>query len=150
MRNFWFASLLLLLMMSGCRVHTLDDGAYDFTLGEILRDDCGLAATAGAVPPGGTLRTEGNLTNFALTQPELRLIGTYRYSVEELTMDGSLSNYSTVLRGQECLVDTVAFHLDATTVDASSFTGAMSINYEARQPDACTCRFWFKFSAKRK
>lgn len=146
MKNLCLAGLLLL--SAGCRDHTLDDGPYTFTLGEILRDDCG-QATGGSVVTGGTLRTEGNLVSMQLTSPDLRLVGTYRSGVEQLTMDGSLSNYSAVLRGRECLLDTVSFHLDGTTVDASSFEGAMSINYEARQPDECVCKFWFKFSARR-
>lgn len=138
-----------LVLLGGCRVHTLDDGPYTFTLGEILRDDCALAASGGVVP-GGTLRTEGHLVSLALDEPELRLVGTYRSGLEEMTLDGSLSNSSRTLRGRECLVDNVTFHLDTVTTSQSTFTGAMSVNYEARQPDECTCRFWFKLDAARR
>jgi hypothetical protein len=138
----------LLLLTAGCRVHTLEDAPYTFTLGEVLRDDCGLATTGGVVP-GGTLRTEGNQVSLALRSPDLRLVGMYLDSDERFTMDGSLSNYTTVLRGQECLLDTVAFHLDATDTSATTFDGTMSINYAARAADRCVCQFWFKFSATR-
>lgn len=143
-RLFWLSAVLLL---SGCRVHTLDDGVYAFVTGEILRDDCGLAGTG--VLGTATLRTEGNLVTLSLGQPDLRLVGTYRFSTEEMTLDGTLSNYPATLRGRECLVDTVNFHVDTVTTSNTSFTGAMSINYEARQPDECVCRFWFKFTANR-
>lgn len=141
--------LLAVLVLGGCRVHTLDDGPYTFTLGEILRDDCSLAGGGGVVP-GGTLRTEGHLVSIALDDPDLRLVGTYRSGLEEMTLDGSLSNYSRNLRGRECLLDTVSFHLDTVTTNDSAFTGAMSVNYEARQPDECTCRFWFKLNATKR
>lgn len=147
--RFFLVLFLTLLSGAGCRVHTLDDGPYAFTLGEILRDDCALAAGGGVVT-GGTLRTEGHLVSFSLDEPELRLVGTYRSGLEEMTLDGSLSNYSRTLRGRECLVDVVTFHLDTVTTNEGAFTGAMSINYEARQPDECTCRFWFKLDAARR
>jgi hypothetical protein len=105
-------------------------------------------ADAGVLGPA-TLRTEGNEVSLTLTKPELRLVGIYRYSVEEMTLDGTLTNSSTVLAGRECLLDTVDFHLDTVTTNASSFTGAMSINYNARQPDQCTCKFWFKLAGQR-
>jgi hypothetical protein len=143
----WLSGVLLSLLASGCRIHTLDDGLYALAQTEILRDDCGLA-DAGVLGPA-TLRTEGNEVSLTLTKPELRLVGIYRYSVEEMTLDGTLTNSSTVLAGRECLLDTVDFHLDTVTTNASSFTGAMSINYNARQPDQCTCKFWFKLAGQR-
>lgn len=143
----WRSGALLLLLTSGCRVHPLDDGVYSLVPGEILRDDCGLA-DAGVLGTA-TLRTEGNEVSLSLSRPELRLVGIYRYSVEEMTLDGTLTNYSAVLRGRDCLLDTVDFHVDTVTTNASSFTGALSINYNARQPDECACKFWFKFAAQR-
>lgn len=141
--------LVVLASMSACRDHLLDDGPYAFSVTEVLRDDCGLATSGTAVVSGGTLRSEGNLVQFSLTQPELRLVGTYLSSVEQMTLDGSISNYSAVLRGRECLLDTVSFHLDTTTLSDTRFEGAMSISYEARQPDECVCRYWFKLAGQK-
>lgn len=141
----WSLAIALVVLLGGCRVHTLEDGPYTFTLGEVLRDDCGLAASGLSLT--GTLRTEGHLVSLALADPDLRLVGTYRSGLEEITMDGSLSNYTKVLRGRECVLDSVTYHLDGATDAARSFDGAMSINYETRQPDECFCRFWFKFTA---
>ena len=142
MRLFWVSVVLLL---SACRVHTLEDGPYAFVPTEILRDDCALAGQG--VIGAATLRTEGNLVNLTLAKPELRLVGTYRFSVEEMTLDGTLTNFQAVLRGRECLLDTVNFHVDTVTSSPTSFSGSMSINYEARQPDECVCKYWFKFDA---
>lgn len=147
MRISWLSVVSLSLLASACRIHTLDDGVYGLAQTEILRDDCGLA-DAGVLGTA-TLRTEGNEVSLTLSRPELRLVGIYRYSVEEMTLDGTLTNYSAVVHGQECLLDTVDFHVDTLTTDPSNFTGAMSINYNARQPDACTCKFWFKFAGQR-
>ena len=146
LRNYWLLSALLLLG-SGCRIHTLDDGLYSFVATEVLRDDCSLDGTG--VIGTATLRTEGNEVSLSLAKPELRLVGTYRFSVEEMTLDGTLSNYEAVLRSRTCLLDTVNFHVDTVTTSATGFTGAMSINYEARQPDECVCKYWFKFTATR-
>lgn len=137
----------LLVLLVGCRVHTLDDGVYALLPNQVLRDDCGLNAP-GALTTGA-LRTEGNLVYLALASPELRLVGTYLAGVEQMTLDGNVLNYSAVLRGRECLLDTVSFHLDATTTSPSTFSGTMAINYDARQPDACVCRYWFNFEARR-
>ena len=142
-----FSWLLLLMLTAGCRIHTLEDGVYTLTPGEILRDDCGLATAD--VLGAATLRTEGNEVSLTLSRPELRLVGIYRFSVEEMTLDGTISNFSSVLRGRECLLDTVNFHVDTLTTSPTTFSGAMSINYDARVPDECVCKFWFKYTAQR-
>lgn len=144
--RFLCASVLLLL--GGCRVHTLEDGEYVLVPSEILRDDCGLASED--LLGAATLRTEGNLVTLNLARPGLRLVGTYRFSLEEMTMDGTLSNTPFVLRGRECLLDTVSYHLDTQTSSPTTFSGAMSISYEVRSPDECVCKFWFKFDARRR
>lgn len=146
--TFWVALCALLVLASGCRQHDLLDGDYAITPTEILRDDCGLQRDD---PVGlGTLDTDGNLVGMTFAQLGLRLVGTYRFSTEEMTLDGTLSNYSVVLRGAECLVDTVNLHLDTQTTSPTSFNGAMSINYDARQNDACVCKYWFKLDATRR
>jgi hypothetical protein len=139
--------LSAVLLLSACRVHTLEDGPYAFVVTEVLRDDCALDGTG--VIGVATLRTEGNLVTLNLAKPALRLVGTYRFSVEEMTLDGSLSNFSAILRGRECLLDTVNLHVDTATTSPTTFSGSMSINYEARQPDECVCKYWFKFDATR-
>ena len=147
MRLSWSLSVLVLVLASGCRIHDLQDGTYAFTPTEILRDDCGLGQRGVG---NALLRTEGHLVTLTFSEPELRLVGTYRFSTEEMTLDGTISNLSTQLRGRECFVDIVNFHVDTVTTSPTTFNGAMSINYEARQPDECVCKYWFKFDAQRR
>lgn len=141
------AWLCAIIGLTGCRVHTLVDGVYTLVPQEVLHNDCGLSVSD--VFGSATLRTEGNLVALTLAPLDLGLVGTYREGVEEMTLDGSLSNYATVLNGRQCLLDTVTFHFDAETLGSTSFEGAMSISYEARQPDECGCRLWVKLAAWR-
>lgn len=138
----------LLLVLAGCgRVHTLGDGTYAFTVTNVLRDDCGLNAPG--VVTTAKLTTTGNVVNLRFEKPDTVLIGTYRASVEELVADGTVANLGAVVQGTECLVDVVTLHLDGVTVDANTFRGAMSIVYDTRAKDACNCRFWFDYEARR-
>ena len=135
------------LLLSCGRVHVLQDGAYALTVTQVLRDDCALNGQT--VLGDGTLVTAGHSVTMAFTLPEARLAGTYRTSVEEMTLDGTVSNYVTVVRGQECLLDFLTLHLDTVTIDATRFRGTMSIAYYAPQADACVCKYWFDFEATR-
>ncbi len=142
--------LLLVVMglLPGCRVHDLEDGPYQFTLTQVLRDDCGLAAHP-EVASTGTLRTTGNVVALEYGYLDLKLVGTYLTRAEAMTMDGAAVNVSTQVRGHDCLLDAVSMHLDTTTVDATTFTGAMKLVFDARTPDACVCQAWFRYSAQR-
>lgn len=146
MRIFWVCGLWLLL--SGCRVHTLDDGEFELVPTRVLRDDCALNAPGPLTT--ATLRTVGHQVSLTLADPDLRLMGTYKYNVEEMTLDGTLLNAGKMLRGQQCLLDTVSFHMDTVTTSPGTFSGSMSIDYQTRQADACVCRYWFDFEARRK
>lgn len=148
MRLIRFLCASVVFLLSGCRVHTLEDGVYELVPSEILRDDCGLSNEDVLGP--ATLRTEGNLVTLSLARPGLRLVGTYRFSLEEMTMDGTLSNTPFVLRGRECLLDSVSYHVDTRTSSPTTFSGAMSISYDARSPGECVCQYWFKFDARRR
>ncbi|MFO0596562.1 MAG: hypothetical protein U0228_14695 [Myxococcaceae bacterium] len=136
---------MLALALVGCRAHTLDDGPYAVTVDQVLRDDCGLAGTE--VIGTATLVTQGHQVALTLAKPDLTMLGTYKYGLEQITLDGSLSNQREVLAGRECLLDLVTLHADTVTTDPTHFTGSMSIAYETKQADACTCRFWFNFKA---
>lgn len=135
------------LLLSCGRVHQLEDGAYTLATTEVLRDDCGLERQQ--LLSVGTLSTAGHAVSLAFEVPEARLMGTYRTSVEEMTLDGTIANFSTVVRGQECLLDFVTLHVDTVTVDAGAFRGTMSVRYYAPQADACVCKYWYNFEAVR-
>lgn len=136
------------LSLTGCRMHTLQDGAYDFALTEVLRDDCALSMNP-AVFARGTLATAGHVVHLDYQYLAMQLVGTYRYGLEEMTMDATLGNVRTTLRGQECQVDSVAVALDSTTVNAGRFNGTMSFTFNSRSSDACTCRLYFRYAATR-
>jgi hypothetical protein len=140
--------LVAVLGLAGCgRTHPLTDGEYVFTVKEVLRDDCGLGDAALVLTPA-RLVTTGHVVRLDFAPPGTQLIGTYKSRIEEMTLDGTIANFNTIVRGRECLVDAVTLHLDAETTGPSSFKGAMSIAYDARQPDECVCRFWFLYEAR--
>lgn len=142
--------VLMGLVIAGCRVHTLEDGAYALTVTEVLRDDC--AMSGAGYPSGATLVTNGHQVAFTLdgAQPAVTLEGTYLYNVEQLMLDGSQVNATQTLNGASCLVDTVRYHLEGVDQSATQFNGSMSIEWQTKANDACVCRYWFKFSATRK
>lgn len=144
--SWWLFGWLFLL--TGCRAHPLEDGTYALVSTRTLRDDCGLARPdfLGVA----ALRTEGHLAYLTLEAPALVLIGSYRYGVEQLVLDGSLSNHAATLGGRECLLDLVSYHLETETTGPTAFTGAMSIDFQARQPDACACKYWLELEGQRR
>lgn len=146
----WLAVVVVALSVSSCRVHLADDGRYAFSLkpSDVLRDDCGLAADS-AVVSTGVLRSIGNVVELDYGYLDIKLVGTYLDKLEQMTFDGTAVNVSTQVRGQLCLLDTVAIHLDAKTLDANHFSGAMKIVLDARSPDGCVCQLWFRYEASR-
>lgn len=136
------------LVVSACgRVHVLNDVPYAFTMTTLVRDDCGLGTPAGLVGTG-TLRTTGDLVSMAMSLPAGRLSGNYLSLEEQMELDGTFVNQQVPVNGQTCLVDTESLHLTTTTVDATHFTGTMSVNLVTTvSPQTCNCRFWFDFSA---
>ena len=139
---------LAVVALPGCRAHTLQDGAYDFKAVEVTRDDCGLA-TQPEVFARATLLTAGHVVRLNYAYLSTELAGTYRYGLEEMTMDATLGNVRTRLRGQDCQVDSVTVALDSVTQSPTRFTGSMSFSFQTRTSDACTCRLFFKYDATR-
>lgn len=139
---------LFVVSLAGCRLHTLQDGDYDVRLAEVLRDDCGLERQP-EVFGRARLLTAGHQVRLSYPYLATELSGTYRYGLEEMTLDATLANVRTTLRGQDCQVDSVAVTLDSVTQGPARFTGAMSFTFQARTSDACTCRFFFRYDATR-
>jgi hypothetical protein len=140
------ATLILLL---GCgRAHVLSEGEYTFAVKEVIRDDCGLKDDARLISSGRLLKS-GNVVSFAYRFLDLRMQGTYLSQSERFVLDGTSVNVSTRLQGQECLLDTVSAHIDAETIDEKRFAGNMSFAFDAKQPDACKCKYWIAFEAAR-
>lgn len=140
--------------LTGCRVHLLDDGAYDFTTTDVLRDDCGVAGTF-TMLDRGTLTTTGNLVKFAFTGEKPDLQGAYQFApwmssdAEALVMDGSITNTHVTLRGQDCLLDALSMHVEAQATDATHFAGTTSVTFESQTFPDCNCKYWYGFTAAR-
>ena len=140
--------------LTGCRVHLLDDGAYDFTTTDVLRDDCGVTCTF-TLLDRGTLTTTGNLVKFAFTGTKPDLQGAYQFApwmskdAEALIMDGSINNTHVTLRGQDCLLDTLTMHVEAQATDATHLTGTASVAFESKAFPECNCKYWYGFTAAR-
>jgi hypothetical protein len=139
---------VLLFVLGGCRQHTLQDGAYDVRLVETLRDDCQLAAQP-EVFARATLVTAGHLVRFNSEYLDAELAGTYRYGLEQMTLDATLANVRTRLRSQDCQVDSVTIALDSVTQSPTRFTGQWSYQFASKANDACSCRFFFRYEATR-
>ncbi len=141
----------VLVLTAACgRSHVLDDGAYAFSLAEVLRDDCGLRQDP-KVLSTGTLTTTGNLVALDYGYLDIKLKGIYLSKEERMSLDGTAANVSTVVRGNTCLLDTVAMHMETTTSTAAThFDGAMSFVLDARQSNECVCQMWVKFTAAKK
>ena len=148
-----FALLLAAISLVGCRQHNLEDGTYQFHLGTVIRDDCQLAQSNDLINRG-TIRTAGHKVkmDYEVLGTPLQMVGSYLdqeifNSTDRMRLDGSAANQTTMLNGQECLLDQVVLHLDSTTTDAQSFSGTFSIDYESARRSACVCQFWFNYSA---
>jgi hypothetical protein len=140
--------VLLSLVLSGCRSHTLEDGPYAFTATETLRDDCGVAGVF-TILQTGTLTTTGNLVKLAFTSDKPNLEGTYKFQLEEMVLDGVIANYTLPIRGKSCLLDTVSLHMETKTIDPANFTGTNSVTFQSLAFPECNCKYWYNFSATR-
>jgi hypothetical protein len=147
MQRPWALPLLSLVLCAGCRIHDLEDGTYTFTVTQVIRDECGLAGQQLLGPAG--LVTNGNEVDLSFSTPDVRLSGIYKDGIQEMVLDGALTNYETLVRGQTCLLDSLTLHTDTVTLDPTDFSGTMSIVYDARTPDSCVCKVWFEYTAAR-
>jgi hypothetical protein len=139
--------IFLILVFMSCRTHPLQDGPYVLNVTEVLRDECDLKSTG--VLSKGTLATFGNQVRFKLEGQAGTMQGTYLSGIEDLTMDGTATNFIASVRGAQCTLDSAAFHIDAQTLSATTFSGTASVTYVAMKPDSCNCKYWFKFQASR-
>lgn len=149
----------LALSCGGGRWHDQEEGAYVFQAEELLRDDCGLLGGAGPLYQAG-LRLSGHLVELR-TQPlpgapadfrqyEMLLVGQYLSGLEEFRVDGSVSNVtSTLPSGRACLLELVTLHMDAVTDTPTAFHGVLTVRYDARASDACSCELSAHYRAEK-
>ena len=157
MRRFCLLGVLACVLAVGCgRTHVQNEGDYTFTSTEIIRDDCGLMPLGTQWP--GTLTLSGDLTRIdtdvlASLQGQsanvgaVLLVGQYLLREESFTADGSAANVSAVANAQQCLVDLVNVHLEATSDDPAKFHGTLRVQYETQNDTRCVCQLWASYTA---
>ena len=139
----WF--LVIVVALTGCRTHTLADGTYSFTAGEVVRDDCGLQQHPELFTTG-VLHTTGNLVRLDYALFDLRLTGNYLASEEVMAIEGLATNERLGVNGNDCLLTQFAARLDATAVDPMNLTGSWAFELKSDTP-ACVCKLWVKTAA---
>lgn len=151
MRTALSACLLLFVcsLAWGCgRIHTLRDGPYAFEITHVLRDDC-YWSEASTYFSSGTLVTSGNQVELAFSGGKSALVGTYQDGREAMVLDGTVANTIFTIRQQQCVVESLALHVETTTVDAATFTGSAALSFRSRTAPECSCEYWYAFRAAR-
>ncbi|HET9451882.1 MAG TPA: hypothetical protein VFO83_13420 [Aggregicoccus sp.] len=147
-------SLLAALLGMACtNTYPQQQGDYLFTATEEIVDDCELVAEpealwdAQVLIAGETLRMDYGLFEQA-GEGGTELVGFFLGVDDRFTVDGSVANVTTQVRGQPCLLDNVAVHLDGRTDCPTQFSGTLSVRYESRGSAACNCELWVKYTAR--
>ncbi|WP_347402606.1 hypothetical protein [Corallococcus macrosporus] len=136
---------LLSSTLAGCLPYSQNEGEYEIIPLETLRDDCGLLEQIrGNLQL--SLQISGRVVRADFGVQNMQLLGYFLEDGEAFTADGSVANVSTTVDGaNECLLDQVRVHVDASTRCATEFQGQLRLTYDARNNAACTCELWFRF-----
>ncbi|NOK22998.1 hypothetical protein HMI50_38945 [Corallococcus carmarthensis] len=136
---------LLASTLAGCLPYSQNEGEYELLPTETLRDDCGLLEKfQGNLQLN--LQISGRVVRADFGVQNMQLLGYFLEDGEAFTADGSVANVSTTVDGDnECLLDQVRVHLDATTQCSTRFRGQLRLTYDANTDAACICELWFRF-----
>ncbi|WP_395821440.1 hypothetical protein [Archangium minus] len=128
---------------------------YEFTTRDVIRDDCGLLASAAPEDLwDGKLHISGEVVRLEYGLEDALLVGRFldgsAADSDVFAMDGSVANVS--LPGKEaeaqCFVDQLTLHMEGTTRCATEFVGVLSVRYEQRiQQPGCACQLWVRYQA---
>ncbi|ATB27312.1 hypothetical protein [Melittangium boletus] len=146
-------SALSLVLASGCtRAYLQNEGRYEFSAVDVLRDDCGLISTPDSLWDG-TLSISGDVVRLDSDWRHLRLIGAFLQQggpddSVTFSLDGTESNAAITLGTDECIADQIAVHLEGTTQRATEFKGVMSVRVLPRvEQPSCACQLWVTYRA---
>jgi hypothetical protein len=146
-------SALSLSLGLGCtRAYIQNEGPYELTAREVLRDDCSLLSGPESLWDGN-LHISGEVLRMEYGLMDMQLVGSFLGGGAEdddaFSLDGSLANASLNANGRECIVDQVTVHLAGTTQCATEFDGVLRVRYEPRptQSAACACELWVRYQA---
>jgi hypothetical protein len=140
--------LLALLAATRCsNAYLQNEGRYELTLTELLRDDCGLLPPEGRLW-GGTLSMAGTVVYMNLDLLDMKLIGFFREGGEDrFRLDGDAQSAQVVANGRECTVDQVTVRLEGATRCPTQFDGTLRVRSESLREPQCTCELWARFRA---
>ncbi|HEY0097085.1 MAG TPA: hypothetical protein VGB96_22345 [Archangium sp.] len=146
-------SALSLTVGPGCtRAYLQNEGPYEFTAVEVLRDDCAMLSSPEALWDG-QLSISGEVLRMSYGLMDMQLVGSFLGGGTEeddaFSLDGSVANASLIANGRECIVDQMTVHLEGTTQCATEFDGVLRVRYEPRpqQYAGCACELWVKYEA---
>jgi hypothetical protein len=146
-------SALFLSLGAGCtRAYIQNEGPYELTAQEVLRDDCALLSAPESLWDGN-LHIFGEVLRMEYGLMEMQLVGSFLDGAaadgDVFSLDGSLTNASLNANGHQCIVDQVTVHLEGTTQCATEFDGVLRVRYEPRptQSAACACELWVRYQA---
>ncbi|WP_233595540.1 MULTISPECIES: hypothetical protein [Corallococcus] len=128
----------------GCLPYSQNEGDYELTPVELLRDDCNLLPQVidefrlGLQISGRVVRADFGVQN-------MQLLGYFLEDGEAFTADGSVANVSASANGQECLLGQIRVHLDATTQCSTQFNGQLRLVYDSDGVTQCSCELWVRF-----
>jgi hypothetical protein len=145
-------SVLFFASSLGCtRTYIQNDGPYEFSAVEVLRDDCGLLDSAPEALWDGELLIAGEVLHMRYgLMEDMQLVGFFLGGGDDgFMLDGSVSNASLEANGQQCSVEQVKVHLEGTTRCATAFDGILRVRYELRpgQSAECACELWVRYQA---
>ncbi|WP_369414486.1 hypothetical protein [Corallococcus soli] len=130
--------------LAGCLPYSQNQGEYTLTPVEVLRDECNLLPeVVGAFQL--SLQISGRVVRADFGVQDMQLLGYFLEDGEAFTADGSVANVSTTTTGEECLLDQVRLHLDATTQCPTQFNGQLRLAYDSNGVARCNCELWVRF-----
>jgi hypothetical protein len=146
-------SALSLTLGLGCtRAYIQNEGPYEFTAVEVVRDDCSLLSSPESLWDA-ELSISGEVLRMSYGLMDMQLVGSFLGGGAEdddaFSLDGSVANASLTANGQQCFVDQVTVHLQGTTQCATEFDGVLRVRYEPRpqQSSGCACELWVRYQA---
>ncbi len=146
-------SALSLTLGLGCtRAYIQNEGPYELTAVEVVRDDCSLLSSPESLWDA-ELTISGEVLRMSYGLMDMQLVGSFLGAGTEdddaFSLDGSVANASLTANGQQCFVDQVTVHLEGTTQCATEFDGVLRVRYEPRpqQSSGCACELWVRYQA---
>jgi hypothetical protein len=146
-------SALSLSLGLGCtRAYIQNEGPYELTAVEVVRDDCAMLSSPESLWDT-ELSISGEVLRMSYGLMDMQLVGSFLGGGSEdddaFSLDGSVANASLTANGQQCLVEQVTVHLEGTTQCATEFDGVLRVRYEPRpqQSSGCACELWVRYRA---